>query len=368
MKTLFVSAALWIGVPLTPLAPPALKPGAVPPPMAGSAVVGLAAPAPVAPLAPLAPAIVPAAIQAAVQASAAKPGDAPSADPIGDAFDGRLKSLDAEFAGLHAAVRAGQAGPLPDAVSAPRYLFVGGMFANRTKDYFGANMRRLDALGVESYPVKLDTQGRRRAGLRAIEAAVRRSPVPVVLVGHSRGGVLAHDWYRRASPALKAKVERLVLIQAPITGTPYADHALIGRWNRFKLRVLGPLLFGSNLFRTVAEMTLGMRSHVLSILPAWAPGDLEKVYTLSTSISSLRGFYEKRRKALEKLGVPDSDGLVPAAASRIDGARNVLLRDVEHKHTVIQKPGWVKRLQGYRPHPGYDAGDLTEAFVRLLYR
>jgi len=367
MKTLIASAALWIGVPLTSLAPIPLKPSVAPPPFAGPAVPGQTAPAPLPSAAPT-PSIVPAAISAAVQASAAKPGEAPASDPIGGAFDGRLKNLDADFSDLHAAVRAGQAGPLPDSARDARFLFVGGMFANRTKDYFGANMRRLDALGIEAAPVRLDTQGRRRAGLRAIESAVRRAPGPVVLVGHSRGGVLVHDWYRRASPELKAKVERLVLIQAPITGTPFADHALTGRWSRFKLRVLGPLLFGSNLFRTVGEMTLRMRRHILAILPAWAPGDLEKVYTLSTSVSSLRGFYEKRRRVLEKLGVPDSDGLVPVASSRIAGAHNVLLRDVEHKHTVIQNPGWVKRLQGYRPHPGYDAGDLTEAFVRLLYR
>lgn len=370
MKALVAAASLWIGVPLTPLAPVPLKQGLAPATLSGSPAPGL-----VSPLAPAAAAPAVAAVQPLLAAAAQTNSPTPSpaaADSGGDLFDGRFShksgDLDAEFNAIHAAVRSGDAGPLPESARSARFLFVGGMFASRTSDYFGANLRRLDVLGLEADPVRLDTQGRRRAGLRAIEAAVRRAPGPVVLVGHSRGGVLVHDWYRRASAELKAKVERIVLIQAPLTGTPFADHALTGVWNRFKLRVIGRLLFGANLFRTAAEMTPGMRRHVLSILPAWAPGDLSKVYTLSTSISSLRGFYEKRRLLLERLGVPDSDGLVPVASARVEGARNVLLRDMEHKHTVLQRPGWFKRLQGYRPHPGYDAGDMTEAFVRLMYR
>jgi len=370
MRSLVAAASLWVGIPLTPLAPIPLKQGLAPVALSGAPTPGLAVtPTPLAPATPLA---VSPAVAAVQPLAAAAKTDAPApADPGGDLFDGRFSpkgDLDADFNALHASVRAGQAGPLPEAARSARYLFVGGMFASRTNDYFGANIRRLDALGIEATPVKLDTQGRRRQGLRAIELAVRRAPGPVVLVGHSRGGVLVHDWYRRAPAALKAKVERVILIQAPLTGTPYADHALTGWWNRVKLRFLGPLLFRANLFRTVAEMTPGMRRHILSILPGWEPGDLAKVYTLSTSISSLRGFYEKRRLLLERLGVPDSDGLVPVSSSQVPGARNVLLRDVEHKHTVLQRPGWFKRLQGYRPHPGYDAGDMTEAFVRLMYR
>lgn len=372
MKALVAATALWIGMPLSPQAPlppgPALSPTAFTLPSAP----GLITPLPFS----LAPAPLPTATPVKADLLRLNPpvqDAAPTSDLIGDVFDGRALEpkgleLDEDFTALHAEVRGGKADPLPESARAVRYLFVGGMFASREKDYFGANLRRLDALGLEASLVPIDTQGRRRAGLRAIEAAVRDAQGPVVLIGHSRGGVLVHDWFRGAPTELKAKVKRLVLIQAPLAGTPFADWALTGRWNRFRLHWLGRLVFGANLLRTGAEMTPRMRRRVLDSLPAWGPEDREKVYTLRTTISALHGFYEKRRVLLKRLGVPESDGMVPVDSARVEGGRNVLLRDLEHKHTVLQRPGWITRIRGYRPHPTHDAGDMTEALVRLLFR
>lgn len=367
MKALITAATLWLGAPLAPTGAPSLNPGMTPAARPSPAPLGLLAPVPLSAAAPSAtpPPLSP---QAAALETAT-----PTTDIAGDAFDGRParaqgQELNQEFTALHAAVRDGYAGPLPVRARDARYLFVGGMFASRTPDYFGGNLRRMNALGLSAAAVPLNTQGRRYAGLRAIEAAVAGSREPVVLIGHSRGGVLIHDWYRGASAELKAKVERIVLLQAPLTGTPFADWSIKGRWDRLKLRWLGPIIFGSNLFRTVAEMTPRVRGRVLAALPLWGPNDLEKVYTLGTAVSSLRGYYERRRAVMTRLGAGENDGLVTVASSRVAGGRNILLRGVEHKHTVLQRPNWLKRLQGYRPHPNYDAGDLTEAFVRLLFR
>ena len=121
-----------------------------------------------------------------------------------------------------AAPEAFDAAVLQDA-RAVRYILIPGFMSNRLKDYFGENLRRMRALGLDARVAAIDSEADREGNLRRISALVAGSSVPVVLVGHSRGGALAHDWYRSAPDALKAKVAKLVLLQAAIRGTPVVD-------------------------------------------------------------------------------------------------------------------------------------------------
>ncbi|MDE2293307.1 MAG: hypothetical protein KGL53_14595, partial [Elusimicrobia bacterium] len=189
----------------------------------------------------------------------------------------------------------------------------------------------------------------------------------VALVGHSRGGVIAHDWYRLAPPELKAKVSRLVLIQAPLGGTGYADWVLGTWWRRLVTRVLGWLL-RADLAGTARELTRAARAAALAALPPMTPEDLAKTLVLRTVKRPGTDLYGRRARLLESMGEAESDGIVPADAARLPGAADIVLRDVDHSTTVLKRAGWLKRWRGYRPHLGYDAGDLTEALVRSLYR
>jgi len=191
----------------------------------------------------------------------------------------------------------------------------------------------------------------------------------VVLIAHSRGGTLVHDWYRLASPELKAKVARVVVMQAPLAGTSYIDWYLESRWRRFKAARLGPWVYGVNVLRGLNEITRHTRRWVAARLPAWAPGDLAKFLTVRTTMPvGTDRFYEKDRLLMAARGEPDNDGRVPAAGGRIPGARDVFLPGVDHQQLVLQRPDLRRRLQGYAPHPAMDAGDATEALVRLLFR
>lgn len=267
-------------------------------------------------------------------------------------------------------VRAGTAGPLPDAAKKARVLLVGGIFSNHTTDSLGAPLRRLQKLGLDASKVRIDTEGNSRAGLKAIEEAVRRSPGPVVLIGHSRGGVLVHDWFRLAEPALKAKVVRLVPVDAPLGGTEYADFMRGSPWRRFHLHWGGRLVFGTSLLRAVLELTTRVRRLALKRLPSWQAGDLDKVYAVQSVISPEQPHhraYAGRQRLLSRLGAPENDGVVPVRSARVPGARNVLLRDVNHENMTLERPGWFKRLMGHRPHPDHGAGDLAETLLRLLF-
>ncbi len=282
-------------------------------------------------------------------------------------FDG--SDVTRDFLSLHEDVKAGRAGPLPKAASDVTYLVVNGFLGNHIHDYFRAPLERLRALGLDARRIETHTEGRRQQGISRIEQAVRESDKPVVLIAHSRGGTLAHDWYRRASPELKAKVAKLVFMQSPLGGTSYIEMLLESGWFRFKARRLGPWVYGVNVIRGLNEITRATRAWVMRTLPAWAPGDLAKVLTVRTAIvPGSDRFYDADHKQMAARGEPDNDGRVGADNAKIPGAKDVFLRGVDHQQLILQAPDLRRRLEGYAPHPTIDAGDAMEAIVRLLLR
>jgi len=311
------------------------------------------------------------AVDAAVAAlPAPQTAGAESSVAAGQALESALSTdVTADFIAAHDDVQAGRAGPLPEAARQASYRLVRGFLGNHIHDYFRANMERLRELGLDAEQIPVHTEGRRRQALELIERAVREAPHPVVLIGHSRGGTLVHDWYRRASPELKAKVAKLVVMQAPLRGTTYIEWWLSSRWRRFQAAKLGPWVYGVNVLRGLNELTRHTRAWVTRLLPAWQPGDLEKVLTVRTMIKpGVNRFYEKDRAEMARRGEPDSDGRVSAAGGRIEGARDVFLPGVDHQQLVLQRPDARRIRQGYAPHPYFHAGDSMEALVRLLFR
>ncbi|MBI5595531.1 MAG: GNAT family N-acetyltransferase [Elusimicrobia bacterium] len=264
-------------------------------------------------------------------------------------------------------VRNKTAGPLPAALARTRILVVPGLFGNHVGDLYGGNLRRLQALGLRGEVLRVDTEGRTEAGLRRIEDAVRASPEPVVLVGHSRGGVMVHDWFRTAPAELKAKVARVVVFQSPISGTGFADWVLGSWWRRLVARLLG-WRYWADLLKTIRELTPAARAAALASLPPWDATDLAKVWVLRSVKAPGPGLYGRHAGVLKALGAGETDGIVPAASAAVPGAADIILQDVDHSNTVLQKPGAFRRWRGYQPHPSYDAGDITEALLRLLFR
>lgn len=264
-------------------------------------------------------------------------------------------------------MRKGTAGPLPAELKKTRTLIVPGLFGNHQGDAYQGNLRRMAELGLEGSVLPINTEDKAAEGMAAIAAAVAESPEPVVIVGHSRGGVLVHDWYRLAPAELKAKVARVVLVQAPLAGTRFAEWVRGSRWRRLVVRYLS-WRYGADILETARLMTPKVRAAVLEALPPWTREDLAKVWVLRSVKAPGRSFYGRHAALLKAMGDHDSDGIIPAASAAVPGAKDILLQDVDHSNTMLQRPGWMKRWRGYRPHPSYDAGDITEALLRLLFK
>ncbi|TPW18772.1 MAG: hypothetical protein FD126_3328, partial [Elusimicrobia bacterium] len=240
-------------------------------------------------------------------------------------------------------------GPVPESAKNTKTFIVPGLFGNHQGDAYRGNLRRMAELGLSGEILDINTEDKSAEGMAAIAEAVRASPKPVVLVGHSRGGVLVHDWYRLAPPELKAKVARVVLVQAPLAGTNFANWVVGNVWRRLVVRYLS-WKYGADIVKTAREMTPKVRAAVLEALPPWTREDLAKVWVLRSVKPPGRSFYGRHAALLKAMGDRDSDGIIPAASAEVPGAKDIFLQDVDHSNTMLEKPGWLKRWRGYAPH------------------
>ncbi|MFI5363068.1 MAG: hypothetical protein ACHQ49_13950, partial [Elusimicrobiota bacterium] len=276
------------------------------------------------------------------------------------------------FLALHADVRVDLAGPLPTAASTYRYSFVRGFMGNHITGYMTENVERLKALGLDADVIPIATEGDSNGALAAIGRAVAASPKPVVLIGHSRGGMLVHDWYRGAPDDLKARAAGLILMQATIGGSPVAD-AMTAHWAaRLLARLLSLLPSWGGVLETLEELTVSARGKVLAALPPLTAADLRKILVLQSSFDPATGGAYHRDmfrpwKIFEGRETGATDGLAGAAESGVPGARTIHLEDVDHEDTVIENAGWIKWLLGSRPNPKYRVGDISEALVRFFF-
>lgn len=301
------------------------------------------------------------------------PFEPPAAAPAAPAS----VELGARFLEIHGLLRSGRVLPLSAEARSARYLLVPGFLSSHMQDYFGATLRGLTRLGLDARLVRIDTDGDREGNLKVIERLVAQSPVPVVLLGHSRGGNLIHDWYRTAPAALKAKIARLVLLQAPLAGSPVADWMLESSWLDRLARLADWLPGVGDVRGTLDELSTARRAQVLAALPPLSAADLDKTYTIVTAFdapvptSAGDGAFHRDldffRKIIAERTRQRSDGLVPVSSARLPGAKSLFLEGLDHEDTVLQEPGWFKRLTGSGPRPDYAVEEVSRAIVSVLF-
>lgn len=265
-------------------------------------------------------------------------GAAPTAPLASASFD-QTASLKA----LQKAVRAGEAGPLPAAAAEVRYLLVPGFSWRALPGYFAPGVERLRSLGLDALRVDTQAFGRVADNARLLREEIARSDKPVVVIGHSRGGLEALEALRQ-DPALGAKVRAVVTLQSPWGGTPaakLAPQSLLPQSRTLGETSLLPELPEGVLLRSVATR-LGRRT--------WA-----------------RPLALAAARLMRLAAGQDNDGVVPTAAAIVPGSVYATLDHVGHWDTVAGA-GALKLLGlGAREHDPRFAADLAEALVRWLF-
>ena len=192
-------------------------------------------------------------------------------------------------------------------------------------DYMGAQAAWLRRLGIPVLVPQLPSAAPVLDNAAGLARLIEGEPLRVILIGHSKGGLEALAALLR--PEVAARVVGFVALQSPFLGSPVADwvcgHGRLHRTSRLVLRGGG---FGSGhglLDLTVAARRGWMQTNdaLIAALAARIP-----MTSLATVLPpGAKGAYAVTGWRLAGLGWGPNDGLVPASATVLPGARHAIL-------------------------------------------
>ena len=215
----------------------------------------------------------------------------------------------------------------PDAASC-EYLFVPGLMTERYGSaYCERNRNQLEKLGLSFKTVIMDTDASVATNAEAVRTALLSAEKPVIIFGHSKGGVDALAALLKY-PELQNRVRGLLLVQSPVGGTHVAE--LIASSSiavAAAKHVLESLLKGD--VDAVLDLSYPKRKNFFKEYST-----MPKVPTICFSTTVQGGPMGVVASFLKsKYGV-DSDGLVPEEDSLLPGAAVVRVHGVDHGSSV----------------------------------
>lgn len=237
-------------------------------------------------------------------------------------------------------------------LEAYRHLGVGG--------YFEPQLALFKELGIEAQRLGLESEAELEVNALKIVWAVKASSKPVLIIGHSKGGLdalMALFNY----PEIRPQVTGLIAIQGPFWGTPLADQALDSKTLSWKLKKLFKKLGGS--LHTLVQLSEQERRR-------WMQTEFYELAQLATEVPLLSvASYKTDAPGLDSILEPIrdhflqnkvSDGLVPTRSALLPWGKNVTLAEVDHAMTVMacdhfpydQKKLTLSLLSELNSHPG----------------
>lgn len=212
--------------------------------------------------------------------------------------------------------------------------------------YFDDQMRWLAEIGVPHERVQIESEaGIRRNGPRI--AARLAASEPAVIISHSKGCLDVLEALV-SDPALWPRVSLWIAIQGPFGGTPVADTVI-----------------GNRIFRGVADLALRAAGGEIASLEEMRQSSRaeyheqhrEVIARLLETVPTLCFASHLTRAQLRttflvptveligaKFGLPN-DGLVPATAAQLEGARVVAIDGVDHAMPVMPSLGDFDRIR-----------------------
>ncbi|MFA6433498.1 MAG: tyrosine-protein phosphatase [Elusimicrobiales bacterium] len=252
-------------------------------------------------------------------------------------------------------------------LSGYRILFVPGFMTNPSVDpdllykeggainlmkgvmptYFEEQITWLRASGLDAGIVDIESEAGIKHNAELIAAQISRSPKPVIIFSHSKGGLDTLEALIRR-PDLRRKVRGLVSIQSPYFGTPVADWVLLGRHSLSPASAAALKLLGGNL-ESVKDLSVKSRMDY----QAENAGQIAAITAAIPTISfgawkneekgAMDSLFEPTRDLMLGWGIK-SDGLVPVDSEMLPGANQIAIEGLDHLATVIkvQKPAFER--------------------------
>lgn len=272
--------------------------------------------------------------------------------------------------------RDGAPQPVPAAARGMRFLLVPGLgWALGDGQYFRPMLERFRALGLDVEFVATEPLGTAAENAGMVAAAVARSEKPVVLIGHSKGGV---DLARALEdfPEVQRKTRKAVAIQSPYFGTPWAD------WFAPRLWLMDALVAAARLLRpgalrafrvfgrreTARELTRRRRGRlsrerlaVREPVELFSVASQVKRFTIADTLEWLK---VDLLRILPKRG---SDGVVAVADAVLPGSRYAVLDEVSHWEPVMSPMEGVGSLFDTRRRWRHFVDDFTDGLLRWLF-
>ncbi|WP_043335884.1 lipase family protein [Belnapia moabensis] len=222
------------------------------------------------------------------------------------------------------------------------YGLFGEVVAGLRLDYMRSQADWLRGLGLAVEVVALPTAAPVLVNAARIAERIVADPRPVLLVGHSKGGLEALAALLR--PGMAARCRGLVALQSPFLGSPVTD-ALCGirPLHRVAHRALQALRLGSG---------QGLRDLTAPVRKAWmtenaaAIAELARQVPIAVVATTLdgapwrieEGAYRLLDRWMRSQGVGPGDGLVPLASARLLDLPLLVLPG-GHRALVSRGPG-----------------------------
>lgn len=207
------------------------------------------------------------------------------------------------------------------------------------EEYFIPQIEALNGMKQHHFTVLWSANGTRQQESSRILEMLERMDTPVTLVGHGKGGVDALDCLLE-NPTARSKVSKLILLQAPVWGTPIADfltgHPLVGC-------VVKVYCYANGISMHSLEELSEMNRQVYMIL------NKEKLQTLMNEVSvvsvgtsfdlplSGKGLRDRLLNQVHRLISKHAglnDGMIPLFSTRVSGEAHIQLEGISHTSLV----------------------------------
>jgi pimeloyl-ACP methyl ester carboxylesterase len=241
-------------------------------------------------------------------------------------------------------------------------LLVPGMFCSYVPFYFSEAMLRLKELGVECRYVHVHPHS--SVGCNAdllldnVLKAFNETKKPIILMGHSKGGVDASAMIAMYPQQTTDMVEGLITIQ-----TPYLGSSLIPNINASCLN--------SYWFRKLFDKT--PLSALLDLSPS-SRKSFSQRYPMATNVTQNTLCFSSAT-SLSLFQSHENDGVVSRMETEIPGARVVRWQPEKSHFFLVTPPLFASRFYHrvpfkFKRRDGSDtspsSGDIVEALLRLL--